>query len=1017
MAQQIIGVGTTANDGTGDLLRDAMVKANANFTEIYAGKQDKEARLTNLLALGLAAGKLPYASGPDTFSVTDLTAFARSLLDDADASAVLSTLGISDFVKTLLDDANAATLRTTIAAAALASPAFSGTPTAPTAELGTNTAQLATCAFVIATLAAIIPPPTLATAPVLSGTPKIGETLSMTNGVWTGSPTTFSRQWTRNGAVIAGATGATYTLVADDDAAVIRGEVLAANVSGAAVAWGQTEAVTATYVAPVKSGDLAAVVMAADTAAGAINFSALVSVTGDPTLAGLRWTVAPGSPSVPGGLARSGGTVAAGTPTEIRAPYVLTLRAENSGGYQDISCPVTVRPAACAAWFDFTDTSTMRQAITDTGARPALAGDPVGYIADRGPNGYHLAAANTGVRPALAAWGVSKAAGTSQGLGRSTTGQGTSVPIDKDVSAFSVAVVFSIDANTAPLSAVQHILSINDGAADGQARVSVRIQTDGKPALLVRRADGGSSVTYAGPNVLTTGAKHVAAISIDYATGAISLQIDNEAPITAATAGTLNGSAGANSAATDSRSLFIFHSIGAANGPTGQVLTVGEVQMANTATVADKRDYLAARHGGSGSVMAVGTIPEQVVQRNTGATLTLDVNAAFSGATAIALVSPPTGLTISAGVLNFNTNALAHQVETTITVQGSNAGGSTANQTFALTVGRPLGVCMPYDRWQGRTEADLDVIFDKAVSLGFSHVRTDFKPEWVFYNGPAATNAPFWTIPDKFVNRAAAKGLKVMFIVQGAWRPWAAAGTANRFPFTNLSGAAASIAAAATRYAGKVTEWQLGNEHNGGSYADDTSPANAVTYMNALAPAIRAADPTAKLVGGSLKTSPATSGIQWGARDYLTALYDAGLNSVDLDYRLSIQPYPGSSEPSINAPDWQSMRVYRDLLAIRTARGDATPPLVTESGFATAGVTGTASVSTAVAASRTIPLYKEFAKNAEVAGFIDWYELFDMNTAGTGSTEDHFGLCETWPTLTEKTALTAAVRSIKRAAA
>lgn len=35
MAKQTIDVGTAANDGTGDPLRDAMVKVNANFTELY----------------------------------------------------------------------------------------------------------------------------------------------------------------------------------------------------------------------------------------------------------------------------------------------------------------------------------------------------------------------------------------------------------------------------------------------------------------------------------------------------------------------------------------------------------------------------------------------------------------------------------------------------------------------------------------------------------------------------------------------------------------------------------------------------------------------------------------------------------------------------------------------------------------------------------------------------------------------------------------------------------------------
>ena len=36
MTQLILNVGANANDGTGDTLRDAMIKVNTNFTEIYA---------------------------------------------------------------------------------------------------------------------------------------------------------------------------------------------------------------------------------------------------------------------------------------------------------------------------------------------------------------------------------------------------------------------------------------------------------------------------------------------------------------------------------------------------------------------------------------------------------------------------------------------------------------------------------------------------------------------------------------------------------------------------------------------------------------------------------------------------------------------------------------------------------------------------------------------------------------------------------------------------------------------
>lgn len=35
MAKQVINIGTTANDGTGDSLRDAFDKTNDNFTELY----------------------------------------------------------------------------------------------------------------------------------------------------------------------------------------------------------------------------------------------------------------------------------------------------------------------------------------------------------------------------------------------------------------------------------------------------------------------------------------------------------------------------------------------------------------------------------------------------------------------------------------------------------------------------------------------------------------------------------------------------------------------------------------------------------------------------------------------------------------------------------------------------------------------------------------------------------------------------------------------------------------------
>lgn len=69
MAQQTIGLGSSANDGTGDPLRDALDKANDNFGELYAIVSPPQGRLT--LSTGVrvmtatvsGAGTIYYTSG------------------------------------------------------------------------------------------------------------------------------------------------------------------------------------------------------------------------------------------------------------------------------------------------------------------------------------------------------------------------------------------------------------------------------------------------------------------------------------------------------------------------------------------------------------------------------------------------------------------------------------------------------------------------------------------------------------------------------------------------------------------------------------------------------------------------------------------------------------------------------------------------------------------------------------------------------------------------------------------
>ncbi|MDK1377087.1 MULTISPECIES: hypothetical protein [unclassified Sinorhizobium] len=118
------------------------------------GAQTAHAALTSISGLTTSADKLPYTTAADTYAVTTLTAFGRSLIDDADATTARATLGLTigtnvqaydvglasiaglttaadrmiyttaldtyavatltTFARTLLDDADAATARATL---------------------------------------------------------------------------------------------------------------------------------------------------------------------------------------------------------------------------------------------------------------------------------------------------------------------------------------------------------------------------------------------------------------------------------------------------------------------------------------------------------------------------------------------------------------------------------------------------------------------------------------------------------------------------------------------------------------------------------------------------------------------------------------------------------------------------------------------------------------------------------------------------------------------------------------
>jgi hypothetical protein len=100
--------------------------------------------------------------------------------------------------------------------------------------------------------------PTNATAPTISGTPQVGQTLTATSGTWNSQTTpTFTYQWQRcdtagnNCGAVAGATAQTYAVTSDDVNHTLRVAVTAQNTSGSSSA---TSAQTAVVSQPGPAG-------------------------------------------------------------------------------------------------------------------------------------------------------------------------------------------------------------------------------------------------------------------------------------------------------------------------------------------------------------------------------------------------------------------------------------------------------------------------------------------------------------------------------------------------------------------------------------------------------------------------------------------------------------------------------------------------------------------------------------------------------------------------------------------
>ncbi len=81
---------------------------------IGSNVQAFDALLTSVAAQAMVADRYFYGTGTDAVTLGTITTAGRAILDDADASAQLTTLGFSTYGKTIIDDADASATLTTL---------------------------------------------------------------------------------------------------------------------------------------------------------------------------------------------------------------------------------------------------------------------------------------------------------------------------------------------------------------------------------------------------------------------------------------------------------------------------------------------------------------------------------------------------------------------------------------------------------------------------------------------------------------------------------------------------------------------------------------------------------------------------------------------------------------------------------------------------------------------------------------------------------------------------------------
>ena len=279
--------------------------------------------------------------------------------------------------------------------------------------------------------------------------------------------------------------------------------------------------------------------------------------------------------------------------------------------------------------------------------------------------------------------------------------------------------------------------------------------------------------------------------------------------------------------------------------------------------------------------------------------------------------------------------------------------------------------------------ADLDRELDAVSRTGATWLRvlidwSSAEPERGRYD---------WTVPDRIIDAASARGLQVLGIV-GFSPTWARApGSYFTAPPIDTGAFADFTRAVVDRYSGRISHWEIWNEPNLPlffGFASNTAP-RYTELLKAAYTAIKSVQPNGTVVAAGLSPSLGA----WGSAPppaFLTAMYEAGAHGY-FD-AMAMHPYvfpTGLAADPLNA--WSDVARVRDVMV---AHGDGGKKIwLTELGAPTSAPTAEG-VSQEDQARQIIDVLAAAAM-LDYIGPAFIYSIRDVNSADAGNREANFG--------------------------